>query len=924
MKRISLNDGWQLEGPVDGSPFTEISLPCQVHDILLEHGKIENPNIRGYNKDRWIGESVWTYRKNFRVGEQPERCNLKFEGIDTFADILLNGRWIGRNESAYMPLYLEDVPVKAQENLLEVVIYPPREVLEKLELSERYQDRIPEFCKARVFRSGFHEFSGPKPDLIRLGIYGNVTLERIGNAGFREVSMGVHVNSRLDQGTIQMDLAYCGDGEALSVRYEVYRLQDDQMSYASRQDTSADREEPQNLSEMEVRETQMKGRASQREVQPDNREKRREARLDGCGKRIETCLDGCGKRRETRLDGCEKRGETRLDGCEKWGEIWLDKWESCGMTSGPEKGKDIQVCCGEMQEAPEILKLVIDRPELWYPRTHGGQPLYRIVVELYAGEKLQDTYEKVFGFCRMEQRGTLNFHINNCPVRIWGANLAHADTMTGCYPKVKEKLYGLLDFAELGNFNCLRIWGESEILDDDFYEECDRRGILLWQDFYLGYNMYSEEPEMMDLCRREAELLVKRLKHHPSILLWCGGNEMYWSRDMQYPGEYCFGEPIFTEIFPEVCRRLDSERYYHCSSPSGGRFSNDPLEGDTHGYTHQWFVPGREYPVFLSENCRVSAPTLRTMKKMMTEEELWPEGYQNLSTRRDPLCWPPAWSSHNTNIGEEKTGPIEHYFEAENAQELIYRLGAAHSEYIKQQVERFRRGRPSWDVMGPRRTRGHILWKFNNNSNIISYGIVDYFNEPLMAFYALKRAYEPFQISFSVEDSIGVWAVNDTVRRQEGIVRISLLGLSDGKVLKAKSFAYACDPDESILLGTLDAFGQFTKNAVLIAEAFDSSGKPVAVNTDYTEIERRLKFPRDGRLEARIEGKELILMTDTFARSVELTGEEDGDEFGWIFEDNYFDLIPGIEKRVRIFGKHRSGRISIRPYYWDSGRDVVM
>lgn len=846
MKRISLNDGWQLEGPADGSPFTEISLPCQVHDILLEHGKIENPNIRGYNKDRWIGESVWTYRKTFRAGEQPERCNLKFEGIDTFADILLNGRWIGRNESAYMPLYLEDVPVKAQENLLEVVIYPPREVLEKIELPERYQDRIPEFCKARVFRSGFHEFSGPKPDLIRMGIYGNVTLERIGNAGFREVSMGVHVNSRLDQGTIQVDLAYCGDGEALSVQYEVYRLQDGQMSHASRQDS-------------------------------------------------------CASRRETRLD----------------------KWESKRMISGPEKGKDMQVCCGEIQEAPEVLKLVIDRPELWYPRTHGEQPLYRIVVKLYAGEKLQDTYEKVFGFCRMEQRGILNFYINGRPVKIWGANLAHADTMTGCYPKVKEKLYGLLDLAELGNFNCLRIWGESEILEDDFYEECDRRGILLWQDFYLGYNMYSEEPEVLDLCRREAEVLVKRLKHHPSILLWCGGNEMYWSRDMQYPGEYCFGEPIFTEVFPEVCRRLDPERYYHSSSPSGGRFSNDPLEGDTHGYTHQWFVPGRAYPVFLSENCRVSAPPLRTMKKMMTEEELWPEGYQNLSTKRNPLCWPSTWSSHNTNIGEEKTGPVEHYFEAENAQELIYRLGAAHSEYIKRQVEQFRRGRPSWDVMGARRTRGHILWKFNNNSNIISYGIVDYFNEPLMAFYALKRAYEPFQISFSVEDSIGVWAVNDTVRRQEGNVRVSLLGLTTGEVLQVKSFAYSCDPDESVLLGTLDAFGQFTKNSVLIAEAFDSSGKLTAVNTDHTEIERRLKFPRTGKLEARIEGRELILRSDTFARCVELTGEEQGDEFGWIFGDNYFDLIPGREKRVRIFGKHRRGRISIRPYYWETGMDVV-
>ncbi len=87
---------------------------------------------------------------------------------------------------------------------------------------------------------------------------------------------------------------------------------------------------------------------------------------------------------------------------------------------------------------------------------------------------------------------------------------------------MKEKLYGLLDLAEMGNFNCLRIWGESEILDDDFYSACDRRGILLWQDFYLGFHMYSEEEEMLSMCRQEAETLVKRLKHHPPF---CSGAE---------------------------------------------------------------------------------------------------------------------------------------------------------------------------------------------------------------------------------------------------------------------------------------------------------------------------------------------------------------------------------------------------------------
>lgn len=221
--------------------------------------------------------------------------------------------------------------------------------------------------------------------------------------------------------------------------------------------------------------------------------------------------------------------------------------------------------------------------------------LYDVEVSEKRGDTVLDVYKRQFGFRRMERKGDMDFSVNGRPLKLWGANLAHADTLTGCYGRVKEKLYGLLDLAEMGNFNCLRIWGESEILDDDFYSACDRRGILLWQDFYLGFHMYSEEEEMLSMCRQEAETLVKRLKHHPSILLWCGGNEMYWSRDMQYKGEYCFGEKIFCEVFQNVCRKLDPGRYYHRTSPFGGDFSNDPKGGDTHGYTHLW-LPDRHGP----------------------------------------------------------------------------------------------------------------------------------------------------------------------------------------------------------------------------------------------------------------------------------------------------------------------------------------
>ena len=783
-------------------------MPCQVHDILLDHQQIPNPNITGINENRWIGEAEWCYRTEFEVEDDSGEWNLCFQGLDTFVEIYLNGELAGENKSAYMPLVLHGIAGMQKRNLLELKVKPPRQELQKITLPKKYKDRVPEFCKARVFRSGYHEFSGPKPDLIRMGVYGNIYLERVGYDGIQEAVMDVSVNAGLDEGKVRIDFTY--------FHPEAERV-------------------------LEYRITDMQGN---------------------------------------------------------------------------------MICEGTETEHTEYLEIPVSNPRLWQPRSHGAAELYDVEVSEKRGNTVLDVYKRQFGFRRMERKGDMDFSVNGRPLKLWGANLAHADTLTGCYGRVKEKLYGLLDLAEMGNFNCLRIWGESEILDDDFYSACDRRGILLWQDFYLGFHMYSEEEEMLSMCRQEAETLVKRLKHHPSILLWCGGNEMYWSRDMQYKGEYCFGEKIFCEVFPNVCRKLDLGRYYHRTSPFGGDFSNDPKGGDTHGYTHLWFVPGRDYPVFLSENCRVSAPELKTMKKMMKPEELWPAGYQNVSTKRKPLAWPDTWNLHNTNDGAVKLGPVEHYYDAENAEELIYRIGMAHSEYIRREVERFRRGRSEADADKTRKTKGHLLWKFNNNSNIISYGVVDYFNEPMRAYYALKRAYEPFQISFSIGNHITLWAVNDTPEKKEGIVRVQLFSPGKNQVEDELEIPFSCCPDESVLIGDLDAFGQFKKDCVLAAFAEDDRGNVMAESMDLVEMERRITFPGSGKLSCISEAGILVLKTDTFARCVELRGGEDGEEFGWIFEDNYFDLLPGVEKRIAVYGKHERGAVQIKPYYWKKGITV--
>lgn len=806
MKRIALNRDWklwQVSGEeTKGRIFTIDMLPCQVEDVLIREGIVENPNLHGHNMDRWIGKNDWCYEKHFFLEETAGNFHLVLEGLDTFADILLNGHLLAHNESAYMPCRIENVSgLQKGENVLRLYFRSPWKILEQIRLPGEQEELVPDFCRARVFRSGFHEFSGPLPDLVRIGVYGDIYLEQVEKNGFTGLAMTVEVDTTLRQGQIHMEAGFC------------HECTDEQLEYCLR----------------------------------------------------------------------TPEGQTVLEGtlfCAGMADVW---------------------------------DLEVDAPELWWPRTHGKQPLYELEVRLVSRREVLDTGRRRIGFRRLEKVGDMDFRINGRPLKLWGGNLAHADTVSGCYHR--ERMADLLLLAQTAHFNCLRVWGESEILPEEFYEECDRRGILLWQDFYLGYNMYSEEAHMLDLCRQEAETLVNRLKSHPSILLWCGGNEVLLSRDYQYPGNYCYGEPIFREIYPEVCARLDPGRYYHQNSPYGGAYANDPTGGDTHGYTHLWYVPQAAYPVFLSENCRVSTPVMRTMRRMMEPQELWPEGYRGQNTKKIRLAWPKTWEVHNSNQGVIKLGPVEHYYDADDAQSLLYNIGAAHCEYIKKDVERFRRGKTALEPDGERRTKGHILWKFNNCSNMISYGVVDYFNEPQMAYYALKRAYEPVQVSFDIGDRISVWLVNDTTKTIRGSVEVTLFSLGKNQKTASLTRTFESRPDESRLLTFLNEFGQFRRENVLLARVTDEKGQLLAENIDYVDIERHLDFPQDTGLKMWQEEDRLVLTTQRFARCVELIGDENGDEFGWLFEDNYFDLAPGTEKRVRILGRHVRGTVRAKAYY---------
>ena len=236
--------------------------------------------------------------------------------------------------------------------------------------------------------------------------------------------------------------------------------------------------------------------------------------------------------------------------------------------------------------------LQISNPALWWPRGYGDQNLYKTEISLLAGGVVHQQESKNIGFRRITMPETFHFVVNGVPVFVLGGDWVTPDLLSQTWDQQRHDM--LFDLAENANFNAYRVWGPADAPHDNFYEMADERGFLIWQDF-TRMSMRPDE-ESKKICVEKATFLLKRLKHHPSVLCWNGINEAAmwahedYNKDFTDHGPWQ-GLPAALAV-GEVCAKLDPDRYYVPSSPYFGENHNDPKEGSTHGYTNMWFVPG--------------------------------------------------------------------------------------------------------------------------------------------------------------------------------------------------------------------------------------------------------------------------------------------------------------------------------------------
>jgi len=825
LKTISeLSSGWKIKkinpvaGTINQNDVTEgewldvNTMPAQVHDILLEHKMLPEEMLVGWCENvEWVNKYDWLYHCTFEGDIKAQRSVLKFRGLDTVADIYLNGELIGKHDNLFISKSIDITSKLKKNNSLLIHFHNILDYLATIPYPEEWSETV---TRCKLVRKPIHDFppevyagsnyQGAYRYFSPIGVYDTIELISTGEAEIVGDWLRTSLDASLKDGALFVNLDGLSSAESVNIHVI--------------------------LSDPESR----------------------------------------------KVAFCEKTVPV-VD--KEWS---FEKW------------------------------IEIDSPQPWYPRGYGAQPLYTVTVDVLVGSTICDSLTKQIGFRHIEMPYPLAFTVNGKKVRMWGGSMDPFQGYTHCWRRAR--VMRLLDMVENANMNTLRIWGEGIPYRDEFYEECDRRGIIVWQEFFLCFAAHPNTKEYREKYKIEAKELILRLRHHTSLFMWCSGNETIMGSEFLNREKQVYGIEMIDKDFPELVGKLDPGRYYHRSSPSGGEWANDPRVGDMHTYDCVWYYPHKEFPNFISEHIRTAPPVLHSLKKMI-RGPLWPKEYDGKFMHNQEFPMPESWMerTHHPAKGHVKTGPYWEYYDADNPYDMVYRFAAAYGQEMRNGLERVRMGGPTGDTPPARRGKGHLSCKLNDTWPKVYCTIIDFFQEGFIPYYATQAAQTPVLVCFDVRDEINLWLVNDSMEDICGTVKFGLFDIYKNEFVFEKTIDAAMEQGASDIIYNLNELKFFQKWLLPYARFEDEAGKWESVSIDYIDIERHYQFP-EAKLDVKLIDDILEISTDKFARCVEITGVANGDEFGWLFSSNYFDLVPGDTRRVKIMGRQR-GEITVKAHY---------
>lgn len=572
------------------------------------------------------------------------------------------------------------------------------------------------------------------------------------------------------------------------------------------------------------------------------------------------------------------------------------------------KAKTIQLKINEKAETFHLKKgtntvkmpYEISNPKLWWCNGLGFPHQYEFHFSLKQNREILDKKELKIGLRTIEliqdkdEFGTsFYFKLNGKPVFMKGANYIPPDSFI---PKQMPSSYHeTIQNARKANMNMLRVWGGGVYADDEFYNACDANGILVWQDFMFACAMYPGDEKFIENVKQEVIDNVNRLQNHPSIALWCGNNEndegwhnWGWQKQFNYSkadstqiwNDY---KKVFHEMIPKTLDSLlpKEKNVYWPSSPSIGWGRKESL---TQGDSHYWGVWWGKEPFemykkkvgrFMSEYGFQGMPNIKTLEKVIAKEDFnfTSEAFKN--HQKHPTGFETIKEYMNRDF------PVPTSMEKYN---YVSQLLQAHG--MKIAIEAHRLAKPY--------CMGSLYWQLNDCWPVTSWSTLDYYGNWKAAHYQVKESFAPILLAVTENlDGLSIFSSNDNMEVKEGIATAKLIDFS-GKELWTASKECVLDVERNttcmqIFYKELPKF--VNEKTVLLIEFTSNQKKSIAHHYFVKPKELQLEKPT---IELKIVGETLIeLKTNTLAKNVYLKAKDT------FFEENYFDLLPGIPKIIK-------------------------
>ena len=687
----SLDQGWTLTGDTL-SINMQVDVPSVVQQSLCENGLISHPYLGAVENDLlWISEHPWDYTLRFDANKElfeKENIELTFEGLDTYAEVSLNGYELFSADNQFREWKADAKPfLKEKDNLLEVHFI--RYDSTQLALYEQHQPKLPE--KYAVSRKAPYQHGWDwAPRYKNVGIWKPVKL-----MGWNE--------AKLDYAYISTCYAD-SDSAWLWLRYGIDNRMDEaefqvELSMSSHQDES----------------------------------------------------------------------------------FFLNHERTLSFPAKPLKTGTHQIS----------LIVPMRNPQLWWPNEMGEQPLYDFEVVLKKDNRVLDSKKFKSGirtFEMVDEPDSIGrafyFKVNGVPMYAKGANYV-PEEMIETWINADNTLR-LLRQAKDAHFNMLRVWGGGIYPSDDFFNICDSLGILVWQDFMYAGTMYPYDEAFLENARIEAEEQVRRLASHPSLALWCGGNEISegyynwgWQKSLNWSEEddkaiKAGYDQLFENILPDAVALCDGTRPYWPSSPSKGWGRPESL---TEGDVHYWGVWWGEQPYemyrekvgrFNSEYGYQSYPDYSTLQKIAQGEALSKDAEVIAAHQKHP---------RGTRQIDDF---IQRYYpdvQPKDFEEYVHLSQLSQAYGMEVAIEAHRTAKPY--------NMGTLYWQLNDAWPVTSWSSIDYYGNPKVFHERLKTLYAPVLLSIDRKD-YGVFVTSDLMRNINGTLSIAVCDLEDHPLLEKK------------------------------------------------------------------------------------------------------------------------------------------